>query len=170
MNQTQPERAHSNGVASLEANLDICQAEIRKALARAAAVNPAVDEHGFLVSNANGDALRYLKMSAKLGLALAKLKGEHTNNINVRKIETVEQAPPEPQRLRHVPRTPLQPDLEREARVNKIYYDWVAAQAARKARGEDDVDEEGFEDDEVDEKDREEGDPPPNFEGSNTEK
>ena len=152
----------NKGVASLEANLEICQEQARKALARAEAVDPRLDEYGHAATNANADALRFLRMSAKLGLALAKLRGEHTNNINVRKTETVEQAAP-PQPVRRKPYVPLvrsPPDPEREARIQKIYDDWVAAEAARKARGEDD-DEGDLE---------EEGDPPIISEGSNSEK
>src|SRR5476649_2970894 len=96
----------NKGVASLEANLEICQEQARKALARAEAVDPRLDEYGHAATNANADALRFLRMSAKLGLALAKLKGEHTNNINVRKTETVEQAAP-PQPVRRKPYVPL---------------------------------------------------------------
>lgn len=168
----------NKGVASLEANLEICQEQARKALARAAAVDPAVDEHGLAATNANADALRFLRMSAKLGLALAKLRGEHTNNINVRKTETVERAPaPEPVRRKpYVPLVSRPPDPEREARVQKIYDDWVAAEAARKARGEDDQDDQDDEEDLEEEgapsqaRRAQEGDPPIISEGSNSEK
>ena len=168
----------NKGVASLEANLEICQEQARKALARAEAVDPRRDEYGLAATNANADALRFLRMSAKLGLALAKLKGEHTNNINVRKTETVERAPaPEPVRRRpSVPYVPLAPDPEREARVQKIYDDWVAAEAARKARGENDEEDEEDEEALVEEggpsetQGAQEGDPPLISEGSNSEK
>ena len=173
----------NRGAATLESELELCQEQARIALARAAAVDPATDEYGQAATNANADALRFLKMSTKIGLALAKLKGEHTNNINVRRTEIVEQPPAPVRRTPFVPLVPPPPDPEREARVQKIYDDWVAENAARKARGEDDEDEdEGFEDEDAGEEQVEEegvsahagtgqeGDPPLISEGSNGEK
>ena len=125
----------NKGVATLEAELELCQEQARKALARAEAVDPRLDEYGHAATNANADALRFLRMSAKLALALGKLKGEHTNNINVRKTETVERAPVPEHRKPYVPLVSRPPDPEREARVQKIYDDWVAAEAARVKRG-----------------------------------
>jgi len=171
-------RAPASGVSSLEANLEICQAQIRKALARAEAIDPIVDEYGHNLSQAHAAAMRYLKMSAKLGMALSKMKGEHTSIIHVHKTETVLPPPPEPV---FVPERRNRPALaepvltpaeraERRANVDKIYNDWLATRATEGAgnhAGDDDDDEE--EDDEFEEEeDREEGDPPTNFGGSNT--
>ena len=174
----------NKGVATLEAELELCQEQAKKALARAEAVDPRLDEYGHAATNANADALRFLRMSAKLALALGKLKGEHTNNINVRKTETVERAPEPVRRKPYVPLVNRPPDPEREARVQKIYDDWVAAEAARKARGEDNEDEDeewevegarsetqGAQDGPPSEARRaQEGDPPLISEGSNSEK
>ena len=163
----------NKGVATLEAELELCQEQARKALARAEAVDPRLDEYGHAATNANADALRFLRMSAKLALALGKLKGEHTNNINVRKTETVERAPVPEHRKPYVPLVSRPPDPEREARVQKIYDDWVAAEAARKARGENDEDdEEAWEEEGAlsEAQGAKEGDPPLISEGLNSEK
>ncbi|HEX4302381.1 MAG TPA: hypothetical protein VHZ78_06285 [Rhizomicrobium sp.] len=82
------------GVDLLEINLDICQEQIRKALARADAIDPARDEFGHAASAAYRDAMAFLKTSAKVGLALAKLKSEHTTNIHVHRTETRAEAGP----------------------------------------------------------------------------
>ncbi|HEY4969900.1 MAG TPA: hypothetical protein VII35_08345 [Steroidobacteraceae bacterium] len=171
-------RAPASGVSSLEANLEICQAEIRKALARAEAIDPVVDEYGHGLVQAHSAAMRYLKMSAKLGMALAKMKGEHTSIIHVHKTETVLSSPPEPvlvpdRRNRPALVRPVLTPAEqkaKEARIDKIYNDWLATRAAEGAQnhgvdeGDDGEEDDDFEGDE----DREEGDPPANFGGSNT--
>jgi hypothetical protein len=166
-----PAPAPANGVSSLEANLEICQAQIRKSLERAEAIDPRDDEYGHRLSQAHAAAMRYLKMSAKIGFALGKMKNEHTSIIHVHKTETVLSSPPAPvvvpdrrnrPALVEPPLTPAE-RAERRANVDKIYNDWVAS----RARGEDAggrEDEDDFEEDE----DREEGDPPANLGGSNT--
>jgi hypothetical protein len=154
------------------ANLEICQAQIRKALARAEAIDPIVDEYGHNLSQAHAAAMRYLKMSAKLGMALAKMKGEHTSIIHVHKTETVLPPPPEPV---FVPERRNRPALaepvltpaeraERRANVDKIYNDWLATRDAPGGENDFGSDDDDFEEEE----DREEGDPPTNFGGSNT--
>ena len=71
--------------------MEICQDAARKAIARGDAIDPAQDEYGHARSAAHADALRYMRMSAKLGLSLAKLKGEHT--LRIHKTETIKQPP-----------------------------------------------------------------------------
>lgn len=166
-----PVQTPAMGVASLEANLQICQDEARKALARAAAVNPALDEHGLAATNANSDALRFLRMSTKLALALAKLKGEHTNNINVRKTEVAEQElhvefPAPERRPSNAP--PLDPVTE--SRINHIYNEWLKARVAKEGDVEPTFirDGNGIKDDEDGQEDGKKGDPPPNSTGSNS--
>ena len=82
-----------SGIASLEAQMAFCRDAASKAIARGEAVDPEQDEYGHAASAAHADALRYMRMSAKLGLALSKLKGEHTNNIRIHKTETVRPLP-----------------------------------------------------------------------------
>jgi hypothetical protein len=94
------------GVASLEAELEICREAARKALARADAIDPAYDEYGHGISAAQAAALKFLKMSAKIGLALAKLKGEHTSTIRIHKTETNKPAPVLDRPVRLVPPEP----------------------------------------------------------------
>ncbi|HXC54044.1 MAG TPA: hypothetical protein VNU97_01995 [Rhizomicrobium sp.] len=171
----------SPGIAALEAQLALCLEEARKAMARAEAVRPEDDEYGHRADGAYGRAMRFMKMSAKLGLALGKLKGEHTSHIQIRRIETAEQQlhvefPAPRPRLPGPASPPLDPDVE--TRLNQIYDDWVQARAA--TRG--DVEEHhGDADDEDDEDNadngnrndgaaRGEGDPPPVSQGSKARK
>jgi len=60
-------------------------------------------------SAAHAEALRYMRMTAKLGLALAKLKGEHTSNIRIHKTETVKPPPS----VERPPGRPCAPSPER---------------------------------------------------------
>ena len=80
-----------SGAASLEAEMEICQDAARKAIARADAISPILDEFGHARSAAHADALRYMKMSARLGLSLAMLKGEQT--LRIHKTETIKPPP-----------------------------------------------------------------------------
>jgi hypothetical protein len=169
--------APASGVSLIEANLEICQTQIRKALARAEDIERVVDEYGQTSSQAHAAAMRYLKMSAKLGMALAKMKGEHTSIIHVHKTATVlPPPPPEPALVperRHRPAlvrpilTPAE-QKEKEARIDKIYNDWLAARDAPGGENDSGADVEEDDDEFEEEEDREEGDPPTNLGGSNT--
>jgi len=89
VNNPAPEPGPSKGFQRLEDNLELCHQTIRKQLERAAAIDPAEDEHGHAAAMAYDQALRFLKMSAKLGLALGKMRGEFTNNIRIHKPDDV---------------------------------------------------------------------------------
>ena len=88
----------SGGHVSLETALQTCEAEVRKAIARAEAVDPASDEYGHAADNAYMRAMKFLKMTAKLGMALAKLKGasiaelENPRHYNIRWLKFLEEA------------------------------------------------------------------------------
>ena len=84
-----PEPGPSRGFQRLEDNLELCHETIRKQLERAAAIDPAADEYGRAAAEAYEQAIRFLKMSAKLGLALGKMRGEFTNNIRIHKPDDV---------------------------------------------------------------------------------
>ncbi|MBV9045187.1 MAG: hypothetical protein JO348_11990 [Alphaproteobacteria bacterium] len=98
--KTPPLATPLDGVLSLETQMQICLEQAQKALARAEAVDPELDEYGHQKDNEYGQAMRFLKMSAKLGLSLSKLNGAHTNTINVTKRDLTEPptppAPPKP--------------------------------------------------------------------------
>ena len=115
----------SGGHVSLETALQTCEAEVRKAIARAEAVDPASDEYGHAADNAYMRAMKFLKMTAKLGMALAKLKGEHTSNIRI--VRTEEKSALPPARPAHVKLPPKPVPVEiRVARSQQIYDDWIA--------------------------------------------
>lgn len=86
MTQTSPQNPPPYGTATLETQMQLCLDETRKALARAEAVDPQADAYGHGSANEYAHAMRFLKMSAKLGLALSKLNGVHTINVNKREI------------------------------------------------------------------------------------
>ena len=64
-----------------------CCDTVRAQLSLAASLDPITDES--LSMLAYDRALKFLKMSAKIGLALGKIKGEFTNNIRISKPDDV---------------------------------------------------------------------------------
>jgi hypothetical protein len=79
----------SKGFQRLEDNLELCHDTVRQQLERAAQIDPVKDQHGHAAAEAYEWALQFLKMSAKLGLALGKMRGEFTNNIRIHKPDDV---------------------------------------------------------------------------------
>ena len=137
MTQNTPHNPPS-AIAALEEQIAFCLEQARANVARAAAVDPNHDEYGHARERANTAALRYLKMSARLGEALGKMTTSRTTNIIVTRREEV----PVIVRPRHViQRVPSTP--EHEARVTRIYEEWQRSQAGRVEEGDAGEGEEG---------------------------
>lgn len=124
------------GVLSLEAGLARCQETVRKNLESAERIDGAKEGDEQHVAYAR--ALAFLKMSARLGMALAKLKGEHTSNIRIHRTEIAEQPlivefPPPPRKdppPKTKPAKPPEPiDPQVQTRINKIYNGWLRSRA-----------------------------------------
>ncbi len=99
------------GAAALANALDASLETARARIADAAAIDPALDEHGLAKKDADEIAIRYLKATAKLGLALGKVSGNQTVNIVVTRRE---EAPPPPPVVQHVKPTP---EMEERSRL-----------------------------------------------------
>lgn len=81
MNHTLP--ASPAAVGILEAELKETLKAITECFARAKSCDQQNDEFGHRRTNVMSDAVSLLKVSAELGLAVAKIKGEYNHNINV---------------------------------------------------------------------------------------
>jgi len=92
-------------------------------VAHAAAIDPVLDEYGHARDRANTAALRYLRLSAKLGEALGKMNTSRTTNIVTRREEVPVIVRPK-HVIQHVASTP-----EREARITRICEEWQRSQA-----------------------------------------
>jgi hypothetical protein len=123
-----------NGLALLESTLALCQASARDNIERAQAKsrNPHNDDDA--AERAYKRAIAFLKVSAKLGEAMARVKGE--THMTVRRIQTQEQQLrvefPEPERPNFrtpPPRSEPPIDAATQARVNEIYEAWLANRA-----------------------------------------
>jgi hypothetical protein len=123
----------TSGAQSLEAGLARCQDTVAKSLDLAESIDRRRDDAA--QDDAYRRALAFLKMSAKLGMALAKLKGEHTSNIRIHRTEIAEQPlivefPPPPRKdppPKTKPPEPIDPQVQ--ARINKIYNGWLRSRA-----------------------------------------
>ena len=73
------------GVAALEAVLESAQETARKSLELAQSIGWPDDEAGRDIAYSR--AIAFMKVSAKVGMALAKLKGEHTSNVTICRTE-----------------------------------------------------------------------------------
>ena len=97
------------GLPILEAELAETLQAIKEAFEVTRSVDSRRDEFGHRRSSAVADAVTLLRVSAEVGLAIAKIKGEYNQNINVlhgeiwppprravNKPETFEQGRPDP--------------------------------------------------------------------------
>ncbi|MEI9992838.1 MAG: hypothetical protein WDM86_22760 [Rhizomicrobium sp.] len=114
------------GVAALEAVLESAQETARKSLELAQSISRKEDDAG--QDLAYNRAIAFMKVSAKVGMALAKLKGEHTSNVTICRTEV--HAPPArigPPRPRAVtPQRPVE-SLQRADRTQQIVETWMKA-------------------------------------------
>ncbi|MEJ0025657.1 MAG: hypothetical protein WDN01_06470 [Rhizomicrobium sp.] len=167
------------GVAALEAVLESAQETARKSLELAQSIDRREDDCG--QDLAYNRAIAFMKVSARVGMALAKLKGEHTSNVTICRTEL--HAPP-PRIASRRPRaatleTPV--DNEHAARAQLIADTWMTAHGMKD--GDDwpvlypdseddedyDVDDDGVAETTIGRDGAAgEGDPSRNFRGSNT--
>jgi hypothetical protein len=68
---------------TLEAELAETLRAIKESFEMTRAVNSRADEFGYRRSSAVSDAVTLLKVSAEIGIAIAKIKGEYNHTINV---------------------------------------------------------------------------------------
>jgi hypothetical protein len=131
----------SRAVTSLEASLEHCCDTVRQSLELAHGIDPHEDAPG--QDKAFARALEFMKVSARAGLALAKVKSEFTANFNVTR-RTIQPGP--------------DPALEEARRAGdaKFWAKWHETFAREEARA-----------DEAEEACDGEGVPPSNFRGSN---
>lgn len=71
------------GLPILEAELAETLQAIKDSFEDARALDRRVDEFGHRRSSVVNDAVKLLTVSAEIGLAIAKIKGEYNHNINV---------------------------------------------------------------------------------------
>ncbi|MEJ0042429.1 MAG: hypothetical protein WDM81_09515 [Rhizomicrobium sp.] len=119
-------KAIPRGVAALEAVLESAQETARRSLELAQSIDRREDDCG--QDLAYNRAIAFMKVSAKVGMALAKLKGEHTSNVTICRTEL--HAPPARIALRR-PRaatleTPVD-NLDHAARAQLIADTWMTA-------------------------------------------
>jgi hypothetical protein len=118
----------TRGVTAIEASLESCLQTAQRSLEFAEA--SANHQRGDIAYNR---AIAFMKVSAKLGMALAKLKGEHTSNVHIRRVETRV----EPFQVQFVePNQPTPPPSGRpqppDAAMEKLtvlYDEWIAKRA-----------------------------------------
>ncbi len=136
----------SRAMTSLEASLEHCCDTVRQSLELAHSIDPRDDASA--QDKAFARALEFMKVSARAGLALAKVKSEFTANFNV----TRRTIPPGPD-----------PVLEEARRAGdaKFWTKWRETFAVEDARAE------AAADDADDDTGEGEGVPPSNFGGSN---
>jgi hypothetical protein len=116
---------HPSAITALEEQIAFCLEQARANVAYAATIDPVLDQYGHARENAHTSALRYLRMSARLGEALGKMSTTRTTNINVTRREEV----PVIVRPRHViQQVPVTP--AHEARVTRIYEEWQRSQTS----------------------------------------
>jgi len=123
--------APTRGVTAIEASLEHCLQTAQRNLERAEACDSSADQyHGEI---AYGRAIAFMKVSAKLGLALGKLKGEHTNHVHIRRVETREEpfhvAFVEPNQPDPPPSGRPKPPAEAMAKITELYEEWIAQRA-----------------------------------------
>lgn len=80
---TNPLPTPTVGVAAIETALADCQAEFRKAIARAESIEPGWDYKQRRYEATYRQALGFMRIAATLGMALAKLNGTHSATITV---------------------------------------------------------------------------------------
>ncbi|MBS0471967.1 MAG: hypothetical protein JSR60_12895 [Proteobacteria bacterium] len=80
---TNPLPTPTVGVAAIENALADCQAEFRKAIARAESIDPGWDLKGRRYDATYRQAIGFMRIAASLGMALAKLNGTHNTTITV---------------------------------------------------------------------------------------
>jgi hypothetical protein len=111
------DRDNPRGVAALEAVLEAAQETARKSLDLAQSINRREDDYAQDI--AFNRAIAFMKVSAKVGMALAKLKGEHTSNVTICRTEV------------HAPRVELRRPRALEtpspARADAIAAEWMKA-------------------------------------------
>ena len=121
----------NKGIAALEAQLDDCQQVARRNLEAAQSLVPA--EGDFRQEDAYRRAIAFMKVSAKVAVALAKLKNEHTSHVHVRRTNVAEKPFviefPAPLTAKP-PAPPVVLDDATTDAINKLYRDWVKSRAA----------------------------------------
>ncbi len=113
------------GVAALEAVLESAQETARKSLELAQSIGWPDDEAGRDV--AYNRAIAFMKVSAKVGMALAKLKGEHTSNVTICRTEVHAPAVPRRRPPAVTIEAPEEKERRLEARAQEIVDNWKAA-------------------------------------------
>jgi hypothetical protein len=123
--------AATRGVTAIEALLENGLQTARRNLEVAEVCDGCDDQrHGDI---AYKRAIAFMKVSAKLGMALAKLKGEHTSNVHIRRVET--RVEPfqvqfvEPNRPPPPPSGRPKPSDEAMAKLSVLYDEWIAQRA-----------------------------------------
>ncbi len=112
------------GVAALEAVLESAQETARKSLDLAQSIDRRQDDCAQDIAYTR--AIAFMKVSAKVGMALAKLKGEHTSNVTICRTE-VHAPPPRieaPRRPRPAPVETPEETRRLEARAQEIVDNW----------------------------------------------
>jgi len=141
------------GVAALESVLEAAQETARKSLELAQSIGSPDSEAGQDI--AYNRAIAFMKVSAKVGMALAKLKGEHTSNVTICRTEVHAPSPPVAPRRRPRAAAIETPEQARrlEARAQEIVENWMKAHGMKE--GDDwpilHPDPENDEDDDLDE-------------------